>query len=74
MTISFADKQQVATVKAKYLIAVPENEPMHGHIAVTGRPGEMRVMWNSAKPDSPSAWVCYKWFLKMLRMFPFLER
>ena len=40
-------------MKATFRISVMENEPMHGHIAVTGRAGEMRVMWGSAKPDKP---------------------
>ena len=32
---------------------------MHGHIAVTGRAGEMRVMWGSAKPDKPRVKVIF---------------
>ena len=47
-------------MKATFLVSFPENEPMHGHIAVTGRPGEMRVMWGSAKPDNPRVKVIYK--------------
>ncbi|XP_063679765.1 uncharacterized protein LOC134815183 isoform X3 [Bolinopsis microptera] len=47
------DKHQKATVKASFKISVPDNEPMHGHIAVTSRPGEIRVMWGSAKSDKP---------------------
>lgn len=31
----------------------PENSPHHGHIALTGNPTEMMVMWTSALADTP---------------------
>ena len=38
---------------ASLKIAVSEHEPMQGHIAVTKNPGEMMVMWNSARVEQP---------------------
>ena len=60
--LTISDVHQKATVKATFRISVQDNEPMHGHIAVTGRPGEMRVMWGSAKSDNPRVKVgCLDW-------------
>ena len=43
---------------------------MHGHIAVTGRSGEMRVMWGSAKSDKPRVKVGFVCNLKYLLDYP----
>ena len=44
---------------------------MHGHIAVTGRAGEMRVMWGSAKSDKPRVKVLSVYFF-ILFIFVFV--
>jgi len=43
----------VLEVLAELKISVVDNEPLHGHIAITSQPGEMSVMWNSARKQGP---------------------